>query len=377
MSGIKIANENATNGVSGEPMGGMGGSYSNLARFPGTTNYVFAWQSRGSVNLTPDSWRGTGYTQSSPRWLNHNVAIATLSAKNKLTGSQAISTVGAAEGDLQVNWITKSSSDDHQNIHVAALNSKQSLVTWETLVSPTCKPVPLSCTGTYAGTSFQVIDSAGTKVGGVVTDKNVFVSGDIANVGTDRVCWPYVDITWDLSKPKSTGGQVTKLSFACASFREGGSITPAVPGTSSSAAAPSVTSSPVVASSSTLPISVAVPSTTALVSPGSTSNVGAVIPTTSVVTTAPALPTSAGAIIITTRSTTTLVTSTRTRPQFTASTAKYTTSRRTRTTRVQPVNTATDTTAVPVDTSAPVTTVVIPDCHSRRKKRHGHAKHHA
>lgn len=48
---IREANEFVRNVV-----GGMSGSYSNLARFPGTTNYVFAWQSRGAINLTPDDW---------------------------------------------------------------------------------------------------------------------------------------------------------------------------------------------------------------------------------------------------------------------------------------------------------------------------------
>jgi hypothetical protein len=210
----------------------MSGSYSNLARFPSTSSYVFAWQSRGAVNLVPDSWMGAGYTASSPRWLNHNVAIATMSSKNKLAGAQASSTVGAADGDSQVNWITKSATEDHQNVHVAAINSKLSLVTWETLTNPNCQPVPLGCTGTYAGTSFQLVDSTGAKVGGPVTSKDVFVSGDIVSIGTDKVCWPYVDMTWDLSKPKASADKVTKMSFTCASL--GGS----------SEASPSPTSSP-------------------------------------------------------------------------------------------------------------------------------------
>ncbi|KAH7407724.1 hypothetical protein BKA64DRAFT_693866 [Cadophora sp. MPI-SDFR-AT-0126] len=244
MSGVKIANENTTNGVSGEPMGGMSGSYSNLALFPSTTNYVFAWQSRGAVDLTTNDWLGAPYTQCSPRWLNHNVAISTMASKNKLTGAEASSTVGAADGDSQVNWITKSETDDHQNVHVAAISSSLALVTWETLTNPTCQPVPLSCSGTYAGTSFQVIDKTGAKVGAAVTDTKVFVSGDIANVGTDKVCWPYVDMTWDLSKPKDSGTPVTKMSFACASTGGGIAVV-----SSSSAAVASSSAAPVVSAS--------------------------------------------------------------------------------------------------------------------------------
>lgn len=234
MSGVKIANENTTNGVSGEPMGGMSGSYSNLALFPNTTNYVFAWQSRGALALTENAWMGTGYAQCSPRWLNHNVAITTMSSKDTLRGSEATSVVGAAEGDTQVTWITYSDSDDHQNVHVAALNSDLSVVSWETLSNPTCEPVPLSCSGTYAGTSFQFVDSAGTKIGSAINSTSVFVSGDFANVGTDKVCWPYVDMTWDLSAAKDSGTPVTKMSFACVS--SGGST--AVGASSSSARSP-------------------------------------------------------------------------------------------------------------------------------------------
>ncbi|KAA8576103.1 hypothetical protein EYC84_006265 [Monilinia fructicola] len=218
MSGQKIANENTTNGVSGEPMGGMSGSYSNLASIPGSDGYIFAWQSRGALDLTENTWLGNGYTQCSPRWLNHNVAISVMTDKKTLAGAQASSTVGAKEGDTQVNWITYSSTDDHQNVHIAAVNSEYSIVTYETLTSPDCQPVPLSCTGTYAGTSFQVIDSKGAKVGSATVSTEAFVSGDIVTIGTDKVCWPYVAMTWDLSAPKDSGTPVSKMSFACATL---------------------------------------------------------------------------------------------------------------------------------------------------------------
>ncbi|KAF7867331.1 hypothetical protein EAF04_005414 [Stromatinia cepivora] len=238
MSGQKIANENTTNGVSGEPMGGMSGSYSNLASIPGSNGYIFAWQSRGALDLTLNAWMGTGYTQCSPRWLNHNVAISIMTDKKTLAGPQASSTVGAAEGDSQVTWITYSSTEDHQNVHVAAINSQYSIVTYETLTSPDCQPVPMGCSGTYAGTSFQVINNKGAKVGSAVVSTEAFVSGDIVTIGTDKVCWPYVDMTWNLSAPKDRGTPVSKMSFACASLS--GTTTPppasAVLASSSSAA---------------------------------------------------------------------------------------------------------------------------------------------
>ena len=159
---------------------------------------------------------GAPYTQCSPRWLNHNVAVAPLASKSTLAGKEATSTVGAASGDDQVTWITESTTEDHQNVHVAALSSDLALVSWETLTSPDCKPVPLGCSGTYAGTSFQFVNASGVKVGGVTVEKDVFVGGDMALVG-EKLCWPYVDMAWDLSAPKSSGALVTKMSFACAS----------------------------------------------------------------------------------------------------------------------------------------------------------------
>lgn len=247
MSGVKIANENTTNGVSGEPMGGMGGSYSSLALFPGTTQYIFAWQSRGSVNLYTDSWMGSPYVQSSPRWLNHNVAIATLSSKSTLSGQEASSAVGAAEGDTQVNWITESSTVDHQNVRVATLNSTLSLVSWENLENPTCEPVPMSCSGTFTGTSFQFVDASGTKVGAESLNTDVTVSGDMAVVN-GKICWPYVAQTWDLSTAKSKGTGTTSMSFACAGVDGSSAIVASSASITSSSATPS-TSSPAVLSS--------------------------------------------------------------------------------------------------------------------------------
>ncbi|KIY63894.1 hypothetical protein CYLTODRAFT_432795 [Cylindrobasidium torrendii FP15055 ss-10] len=218
MSGIKIAGENTTNGVSGEPMGGMSGSYSNLARLGTSGAYMFAWQSRGCVNLKQDDWMGAGFTQCDPRWLNHNVAVAPLSSKNALVGNEAISEVGAAEGDKQVIWITEDEDTDHQNVRVAAFDESNVLVTYEIISNPTCEPVPLSCSGTFSGTGFQLVSSSGATQGSALTDTDVTVSGDIAKMADGRLCWPYVKQAWDLSAPKDSGTATSKMSFACISL---------------------------------------------------------------------------------------------------------------------------------------------------------------
>ncbi|KAI5778760.1 hypothetical protein EDC01DRAFT_333498 [Geopyxis carbonaria] len=221
MSGPKIANENVTNGCSGEPMGGMGGSYSNLAALADGA-YMFAWASRGAREQVADEWMGTGFTATAePRWLHHNVAIAPLASKDKLRGAEAVSTVGATAGDSQVTWITYNDRVDHQNVHVAALpDGEHALVTWEVLLNPDCQPLPLGCTGTFGGTYAQVVSSAGKRVGKTVNlGTKVTVGGDLAVVG-ERVCWPYVEMDWDLSVPRANGTLVQEVGFGCVEFTE-------------------------------------------------------------------------------------------------------------------------------------------------------------
>ncbi|CAE6511561.1 unnamed protein product [Rhizoctonia solani] len=297
MNGIKIANENVTNGVSGEPMGGMSGSYSNLAALDGG-RYIFAWQSRGAVNLTPDSWMGDGFTQASPRWLNHNVAIATMDAKNKLAGKEAISTVGATSGDDQINWLTKAEGTDHRNVRVAAAGGQLAIVTWEELTNPTCEPVPLSCTGTFSGTYAQLVDATGTgsTVGDAVNfGKDVTVSGDMVTIGS-QVCWPFVKQTWDISGPKSSGTPVTKMSFACLTTDgstakvENSTSTSTLIAASSTAAAASTT----VAESTVQPTATSVAETSAAATEPSTNSVAEPTSVASEPTSAAPEPTSVG-----------------------------------------------------------------------------------
>jgi hypothetical protein len=201
-------------------VGGMSGSYSALANFPGSTQYIFAWASRGAVNLTQDSWLGAPYTDCSPRTLNHNVAISLLKDKSNLVGLEASSTVGAASGDDQVNWVT-TGSVDRSNVHVATFDGSNALVSWEEIASPTCDNPAMGCSGMFTGSYFQQVDSTGKKLGNPISVVDVFVAGDMVNMGTGKLCWPYVDMTWDLSLPVGGGLPVTstsQMSFACISI---------------------------------------------------------------------------------------------------------------------------------------------------------------
>ncbi|KAH1846684.1 hypothetical protein KXV53_006758 [Aspergillus fumigatus] len=216
--GVKISNENTTNGASGEPMGGMSGSYSALARFADTARYIFAWVSRGAMDVTENSWMGAGYTHVNNRTNGRNVAIALFSDKYTKVGAQATSQVGAEDGDSQVTWIT-SGSNDCSNAHAATFGADSALITWEEISNPTCDYIAMGCRGQFAGSFFQQVDSSGKKVGEALTSTDTYVAGDMVTMADGRVCWPYVSMTWDLSQPVGFSSSTTKkMSFACISL---------------------------------------------------------------------------------------------------------------------------------------------------------------
>lgn len=220
--GVKISNENTTNGAGGESLGGMSGSYSNLARWQNADGYIFAWVSRGAIDLYENAWMGTGYTAAYNRTNGRNVAIATFTDKYTMVETEASSTVGAASGDSQVTWVTKSTSADMSNAHVATFDSTTALVTWEEIADPHCDFIAFGCQGTFTSANYQLVSSDGSLVGDAFTTKDVTVSGDLVTMSDGRICWPYVSQSWDLSGTvdsygSSTSSTVSKMSFACVS----------------------------------------------------------------------------------------------------------------------------------------------------------------
>ncbi|KAJ5157458.1 uncharacterized protein N7482_008558 [Penicillium canariense] len=218
--GVKISNENTTNGGSGEPMGGMSGSYSALARFANTTRYIFAWVSRGAIDVTENTWMGDGYTHVSNRTDGRNVAISLFSNKYTKVGAQATSEVGTEDGDSQVNWVTHG-SNDCSNAHAATFGNSSALVTWEEISNPTCDYIAMGCRGQFAGTFFQQVNSQGSKVGAALKSTDVYVAGDMVTMKDGRICWPYVSMDWDLSQAVgwgSTPSTTKKMSIACMSL---------------------------------------------------------------------------------------------------------------------------------------------------------------
>ncbi|KAF1960006.1 hypothetical protein CC80DRAFT_393587, partial [Byssothecium circinans] len=243
MRGVKVSNENVTNGASNEALGGTSGSYSSLARMVDSNEYILTWVSKGAKDLSTNDWLGKPYTHSVNRTANRNVAIARFSDKKTLVGEQATSTLGGS-GDDQVNWITTGTAD-RSNAHVAAFDSTNALVTYEEIASPNCPLIAFGCEGAFSGSFFQLVNK-GEKVGEPVKKTDVYVAGDIVTMGTGKVCWPYVDMAWDL---KASAGRsnaaVSAISFACMSLdgsaSSGNSSSPA-PASPSSAAAPASSS---------------------------------------------------------------------------------------------------------------------------------------
>ncbi|KAG6362757.1 hypothetical protein INS49_007851 [Diaporthe citri] len=247
--GTKISNENVTNGAGGESLGGMSGSYSNLARFQDSEAYIFAWVSRGAKDVTINDWMGDGYTHVANRTNGRNVAIATFSDKYTMVGKQATSEVGAASGDDQVNWLTTGTADQ-SNAHVATFDGTNALVTWEEIADPFCEFIAMGCRGKFTGSRFQLVtnDGTGKAVGEPLTSTDVTVAGDLVTMADGRICWPYVSMDWDLSSPVGYGGSTTtttKMSFACISLGGSGSSSGGSASSNSAAAAAAAATSSV------------------------------------------------------------------------------------------------------------------------------------
>jgi hypothetical protein len=127
-NGVKISKKHIVNGDNNEAMGDTSGSYSGLARFQGSSSYLFCWVSRGAIDLTQNESIGPGYTSSNNCTSNRNVAITLFSDKQTIVGDEATSEVRAAEGDTQVNRVTGGAADC-SNAHVATFDGTQALVT--------------------------------------------------------------------------------------------------------------------------------------------------------------------------------------------------------------------------------------------------------
>jgi hypothetical protein len=145
-----------------------------------------------------------------------------LSDKQTLVSAQASSTLGA-DGDSQITWLTPEIGPDRSNAHVAVFDDHHTLVSWEEIEEPECEFVAMGCGGVFTGTYYQLVDKEGKSVGEPIKSMDTYVAGDMVRMGDGRMCWPYVEMGWSLSKPSwygSVDGQTKaqSMSFACVSL---------------------------------------------------------------------------------------------------------------------------------------------------------------
>ncbi|MDX2523422.1 hypothetical protein [Streptomyces europaeiscabiei] len=144
-----------------------------------TGRYATAFASRGaaSAKKNPDDSSGRGWTVE-PRTSTHQVAIAFLKNRDTPSGKPV--------------HLTSAKGTEHVNVRVAPYGENRLLVSYETLKNAKCASG--TCTGTFTGTHFRLVDWNGRLQG---ADKVVKarISGDIAVLKDGTLSWAYAPVT--------------------------------------------------------------------------------------------------------------------------------------------------------------------------------------
>ncbi|MDX3859799.1 hypothetical protein [Streptomyces europaeiscabiei] len=144
-----------------------------------TGRYATAFASRGaaSAKKNPDDSSGRGWTVK-PRTSTHQVAIAFLKNRDTPSGKPV--------------YLTSAKGTEHVNVRVAPYGKNRLLVSYETLKNAKCASG--TCTGTFSGTHFRLVDWNGRLQG---ADKVVKarISGDIAVLKDGTLSWAYAPVT--------------------------------------------------------------------------------------------------------------------------------------------------------------------------------------
>lgn len=144
-----------------------------------TGRYATAFASRGaaSAKKNPDDSSGRGWTVK-PRTSTHQVAVAFLKNRDTPSGKPV--------------HLTSAKGTEHVNVRVAPYGENRLLVSYETLKNAKCASG--TCTGTFSGTHFRLVDWNGRLQG---ADKVVKarISGDIAVLKDGTLSWAYAPVT--------------------------------------------------------------------------------------------------------------------------------------------------------------------------------------
>ncbi|MGN9757900.1 hypothetical protein [Streptomyces sp. SD31] len=167
-----------------------------------TGRYATAFASRGaaSAKKNPDDSSGRGWTVT-PKTSTHQVAVAFLKNRNAPAG-KAIQ-------------LSNTKGVEHVNVRIAPYGKDRLLLSWESLKNAKCANG--TCTGTFAGTSFRLIDWNGkfqsaTKVVGTR------ITGDIAVQKDGTLAWAYVPVTPSYASPL-TGASPTSTTLRIARLK--------------------------------------------------------------------------------------------------------------------------------------------------------------
>ncbi len=159
-----------------------------------TGRYATAFASRGaaSAKKNPDDSSGRGWTVK-PKTSTHQVAIAFLKNRNTPSGKPV--------------YLTSAKGTEHVNVRVAPYGKNRLLVSYETLKNAKCANG--TCTGTFTGTHFRLVDWNG-KLQGADKVVNARISGDIAVLKDSPLAWAYAPVTPSYSTPLNGASPTTK-----------------------------------------------------------------------------------------------------------------------------------------------------------------------
>ncbi|MPY62026.1 hypothetical protein [Streptomyces spongiae] len=144
-----------------------------------TGRYATAFASRGaaSAKKNPDDSSGRGWTVK-PRTSTHQVAVAFLKNRNTPAGKPV--------------YLTSAKGTENVNVRVAPYGKDRLLVSWESLKNAKCANG--TCTGTFTGTHFRLVDWNGKAKSADKVVKSR-LTGDIAVLKDGTLTWAYVPVT--------------------------------------------------------------------------------------------------------------------------------------------------------------------------------------
>ncbi|MGW0820213.1 hypothetical protein [Streptomyces sp. NPDC002845] len=173
--------------------GTFAGRTGDLVKSP-AGRYATAFASRGAASAAknPDDASGRGWTVK-PRTGTHQVAIAFLKNRKTPAGKPV--------------YLTSAKRTEHVNVRVAPYGKNRLLVSWETLKNAKCADG--TCTGTFTGTHFRLVDWNG-KLQGADKVVKARISGDIAVLKDGTLTWAYAPVTPSYSTPLNGASPTTK-----------------------------------------------------------------------------------------------------------------------------------------------------------------------